>query len=142
MRAMIPLVALVALVAVVAAAPAAAMTQASSAPARAADTKSWCKAVIDANTKAGSMKNKRFLPTNSITPSLWKKVVDAADAGGDRFIALAPNSIKTAVKHEIAYFRHIKANHYSRTTPLAPWTLAEVKQITTFERTQCGITFG
>jgi hypothetical protein len=143
MRAMTPLVAVVvAVVAVVAAAPAAAMTQASTASARAADAKSWCNAVIDTNTKAGAMKNKRYIPVSSITPSVWKKIVDAAVAGGERFIALAPSSIKTATKHEIAYFRHIKANHYSKTTPLAPWTLAEVKQINTFQRTQCGITFG
>jgi hypothetical protein len=131
----------IAAAALIAAAPAAATVDGSASTASPTDAKAWCKAVIDTNTKAGSMKNKRFLPVNSITPSLWKKVVDAADAGGDRFIALAPSSIRTAVKHEIAYFRHIKANHYSRTTPLAPWTLAEVHQVTDFEKTQCGIKF-
>jgi DNA polymerase III delta prime subunit len=64
-----------------------------------------------------------------------------AVAGGDRFIALAPSSIRTAVKHEIEWFKRIKANHYSTRTPLGSWTVAEVRQITNFERTQCGITF-
>jgi hypothetical protein len=87
------------------------------------------------------MKNKRFLSPSKITPVMWKKVVDVAVANGGKFIALAPSSIKTAVRHQIAYFKNIKANHYSRTTPLAPMTLADVKKITDFERTKCGITF-
>jgi hypothetical protein len=105
------------------------------------DTKAWCQAVIDTNTKAGTMKNKRFVSIASVSPSAWKKVVDAAATGGDRFIAIAPSSIKTAVRHQVAYFRHVKANHYSKTTPLAPLTVGEATQITNFEKTQCGITF-
>ena len=42
----------------------------------------------------------------------------------------------------MAYFAHIKANHYAKTTPLAPMTIAEVNKLTTFEKTQCGIKFG
>ena len=61
--------------------------------------------------------------------------------GRSRFIALAPASIKTAVTHQMAYFVHLKANHYSQWTPVAPWTLAEVKKIANFEKTQCGIKF-
>ena len=78
---------------------------------------------------------------STITPAKWKKVVDEAVANGGKYIALAPNSNKTAVTHQIAYFKHIKANNYSTNTPLAPMTLADVKKITDFERTQCGITF-
>ena len=107
----------------------------------AGSAKAWCAAVIDTNTKAGTMRNKRFLDFSTVPLSAWKKVVDAAAAHGDKFIAIAPSSIKTAVTHQIAYFRHIKANHYSKTTPLAPMTLADVKKITDFERTQCGIRF-
>ena len=108
---------------------------------RAADTKSWCAAVIATNTKYGVMKNKTFNPIDKVSPTAWKNVVDAAVAGRSRFIALAPASIKTAVTHEMAYFVHLKANHYAQSTPLAPWTLAEVKKITNFEKTQCGIKF-
>ncbi len=107
----------------------------------AADTRSWCAAVIATNTKYGTMKNKTFISTDKISPTTWKNVVDAAVAGRSRFIALAPASIKTAVTHEMAYFVHLKANHYAQSTPLAPWTLAEVKKITNFEKTQCGIKF-
>jgi hypothetical protein len=42
-----------------------------------------------------------------------EEIVDEAVAHGDKYIALAPSSIKTAVRHQIAYFKHIKANHYS-----------------------------
>jgi len=138
MRVVTPIVVVAALIAV---APAAATKSTSTTTASVVDTKSWCKAVIDANTRAGTMKDKRFLAPSKITPILWKKVVDAAVSNGGEFIALAPGSIKTAVTHEIAYYRHIKANHYSTTTPLAPMTLADVKKIMDFERTQCGITF-
>jgi hypothetical protein len=107
----------------------------------ATDTKAWCDAVIRTNTKYGTMKNKRFLPSSQVPLSAWKKLADEAVAHGDRFIALAPSEIKTAVRHEIAWFKRLKANNYSRTTPLAPWTVAEVAQITKFEKTKCGITF-
>ena len=62
--------------------------------------------------------------------------------GRERFIALAPSSIRTAVKHEIAWFRRIKANpHYSNQTPLGSFSLSDNKKIANFEKTQCGITF-
>ena len=120
----------------------AAMTRAGSALAGAANTKEWCAYVIQANTKAGSMKNKRFLPTDKVPPSVWKKVVDAAVAGRSKLLAITPSSIKTAVTHELDWFARLKANHYSTATPLGSWTVAEVKKITDFERTKCGITFG
>ena len=132
----------VTLIALVFVSPAGAAPSARSASARAADAKSWCAAVIATNTKLGTMKNKTFISTDKLSPTQWKNVVDAAVAGRSRFIALAPASIKTAVTHEMAYFVHLKANHYAQSTPLAPYTLAEVKKITNFEKTQCGIKFG
>ena len=131
----------VSLTLLLAASPAAAARSVGSATTRAADTKTWCAAVIETNTKYGTMKNKTFVATGKLSPAAWKNVVDAAVAGRSRFIDAAPSSIKTAVTHEMAYFAHIKANHYSQTTPLAPWTLAEVTKVTNFERTQCGIKF-
>ena len=68
-------------------------------------------------------------------PSAYKRIVNEAVANGAEYIALAPASIKTAVRHQIAYFKNIKARNYSKTTPLAPMTLADVKKITDFERT-------
>ena len=127
--------------ALVVAASAAARTNTASSTARQADAKSWCKAVIDANTKAGTMKNKRFVSFATVPLSAYKKIVNEAVANGGKYIALAPGSIKTAVTHQIAYFKNIKAHNYSKTTPLAPMTLADVKKITDFERTQCGIKF-
>lgn len=119
----------------------AAMTRSGSARAGAANTKEWCAAVINTNTKAGAMKNKRFLPTAKVPPSVWKKVVDAAVAGRSKLLAVTPSSIRTAMTHELDWFARIKANHYSNATPLGSWTVAEVKKITDFERTQCGIKF-
>lgn len=131
----------VTLIALLFGSPAGAAPSTRSTTVRAADTQSWCAAVIATNTKYGTMKNKTFISTDKLSPTVWKNVVDAAVAGRSRFIALAPGSIKTAVTHEMAYFVHLKANHYGQSTPLAPWTLAEVKKITNFEKTQCGIKF-
>ena len=127
--------------AVLAAPPAFATTRAISAPVTAANTAQWCAAVIQTNTKYGTMKSKRFLPIAKVPASAWKAVVDAAVSGRKRFIALAPAEIKKAVTDEVAWFGRIKANHYSTATPLGSWTVAEVKQITDFERTKCGIKF-
>ena len=107
----------------------------------AADTKGWCNAVISVNTKYGTMKNKRFLFPTQVPPSSWKKVIDTTLANQNQYIALAPGSIKTAVKHQVAWFKKVKANHYNLRTPLAPMTIAEVHAIANFEKTKCGITF-
>ncbi len=97
--------------------------------------------MIQINTKYGTMKNKRFLPLAKVPQSTWKALVDAAVAQRSRLIALAPSEIKKAVTHEMAWFARVKANHYSKATPLGSWTIAEVGQITNFERTKCGIKF-
>lgn len=110
--------------------------------ARTTDTKGWCNAVIQTNTKAGTMKNKRFLLPGQYPPSAWKKVVDAAVANRDRYLALAPAEIKIPVKHQLAWFAKIKANHYKFPASSAPMTVADVKAITNFEKTKCGIKFG
>ena len=88
------------------------------------------------------MKNKRFLPPGQVPLAAWRKVVDAAVANRDRYLALAPSEIRTAVKHQLAWFAKVKANHYDLRTPPAPMTIADVHKITNFERTKCGITFG
>ena len=130
------------LIALLAVSPAAASARAPSSTVRAADTKGWCNAVIQTNTKYGTMKNKRFLAPGEVPMSAWKKVVDAAVAGHDRYLALAPSEIKTAVKHQLAWFARVKRNKYALSTPLAPLTIADIHRITNFERTKCGIKFG
>jgi len=118
-----------------------ATTQARTTGVSAANAAQWCALVIQTNTKYGTMKNKRFLPVAAVPAKNWKALVDAAVAGRSKLIAVAPAEIKTAVTHEMAWFARLKANHYSTSTPLGSWTLAEVRQITNFERTRCGIKF-
>lgn len=127
--------------AVLLASPAAATTRAATSPVGAANAAQLCALVIKINTKYGTMKNKRFLPLANLTPSTWKALVDAAVAERSHLIAVAPGDIKKALTHELAWFARIKANHYSKTTPLGSWTTAEIGQITNFERTKCGIKF-
>jgi hypothetical protein len=110
-------------------------------PASAGSEKGWCAAVIKLNTKYGTMKKKRYLRPSEVTPRAWRHVVDAWLAGRDRYIALAPRSIKTAVKHELAWYAKVKASHYSRQTPFPPLTSVDITKLTNFESTRCGITF-
>ena len=121
--------------------PAAAVTRASTSPEKTANAAQLCALVIQINTKYGTMKNKRFLPLANVTPKTWKGLVDTAVAQQSHLIAVAPSGIKKALTDELAWFARIKANHYSKTTPPGSWTNAEIGQITTFERTKCGIKF-
>jgi hypothetical protein len=123
------------------ASPVAAMPQAASTHTGASNAAQLCALVIQINTKYGAMKNKRFIPISKVTPSVWKAVVDAAVRERSHLLAVSPSDIKKAVTHELAWFAHIKANHYAKSTPLAPLTIAEAGQITNFERTKCGIKF-
>jgi hypothetical protein len=109
--------------------------------ARPADTKGWCAAVIQTNTKYGTMKHKQFLPPGQVPLSSWKKVIDATLARQSQYIAIAPAPLKTAIKHQVAWFARVKANHYSLKTPLAPMTVADARKISAFEKAKCGITF-
>ncbi len=129
------------LTALLVASPAAATTTARSSPASSANAAQWCALVIQINTKYGTMKNKRYLPTGKVPLSAWKAVIDAGLAARSRILAVTPKSIKKAMTDELTYFARIKANHYSLKTPLAPFTIAEVKQLGNFQRTKCGITF-
>jgi hypothetical protein len=106
-----------------------------------ADTKGWCNAVIRVNTKAGTMKNKRFVLPGQYPAGAWKKVIDWAVANRERYVSLAPAEIKTAVKHQVAWFAKVKANHYMFTASSLPMTIADVKKISNFEKTKCGIKF-
>jgi hypothetical protein len=110
-------------------------------PASAGSAKGWCAYVINVNTKYGLMENKRYLPKSRVPQTAWKHVVNAILAGRDRYIALAPTSIKTAVKHEITWYVEVKSNHYSRATRPAPLTHADITRLTVFQNTRCGITF-
>jgi hypothetical protein len=126
------------LTALLVASPSAATMSARSSSARAADAKAWCALVIKINTKYGTMRNKRYLPNAPL--SAWKGAIDAALAGRSHILAVTPKSIKKAMTHELTYFAHVKANHYNLKTPLAPYTIADVKQLANFQRTKCGIT--
>lgn len=110
-------------------------------PVSAGNGKRWCAAVIQVNTKYGTMRNKRYFLPSQVSPSAWKHVVDATLAGRRRYISLAPNSIKTAVKHQVAWYVKVRAHHYSRSTPYSPLTFADIKNLTNFQVTECGITF-
>ena len=129
------------LTALLLASPAAAMTTARSSSDGSANAAQWCALVIQINTKYGTMKNKRFLPVGKVPLKTWKALVNAAHAARSQLLAVTPASIKKAMTDELAWFDRIRANHYSKTTPLGSWTVAEICQITTFERTKCGISF-
>jgi hypothetical protein len=122
--------------------PGGATTSAGSPTAGSSDAKEWCALVIKINTKYGTMKNKRYLPEGQVSARAWKRVIDAAVAERSHILAVSPKSIKKAMTHELDWFARVKANNYNRiSTPLGSFTLADIKQLTNFQRTQCGITF-
>jgi hypothetical protein len=132
----------VALVAVAVAALAAAdagVARPSSPVAATGSAKAWCASVIATNTRFGTMKNKRYLRNVPLTT--WKNVVDYTVAHADAYLALAPSEIKTAVKHQIAWFKKVQKNYTSIATTLAPMTVADVRLLKTFQETKCGIKF-
>ena len=131
-----------ALVAVAIAALAAAGTGAAHPSSPAAPTgsaKAWCASVIATNTRFGTMKNKHYLPNVPITT--WKKIVDYTVAHADAYLALAPSELKTAVAHQIAWFKKVQKNYTRVATTLPPLTVADVKLLKSFQQTKCGITF-
>jgi hypothetical protein len=98
--------------------------------------------VIKINTKYGTMKNKRFLPESKVPPDAWKAVIDVAVAQRSHILAITPSSIKKAMTHELAWFARVKANDYDRVgTPLGSFTIADITQLTNFQKTKCGIKF-
>ena len=103
--------------------------------------KAWCALVIKVNTKYGTMKNKHYLPQAKVPLSSWKKVVDAAVKGRRQILAVTPSAIKTAQIHQLDWFKRVQANYYSAVTSLAPMTIADVRLLTNFQKTKCGITF-
>jgi hypothetical protein len=122
--------------------PSGATNSAGSSTAGSSNAKEWCALVIKINTKYGTMKNKRYLPEGQVPLRAWKGVIDAAVTQRGRILAVTPKSIKTAMTHELDWFARVRKNNYNRiSTPLGSFTLADIKQLTNFQRTQCGITF-
>jgi hypothetical protein len=110
-------------------------------PASAGNAKRWCAAVIQVNTKYGTMRHKRYFLPSQVSPSAWRHVVEATLAGRRRYISLAPSSIKTAVKHQVAWYVKVRATTTRGRTPYSPLTFADIRDLTNFQVTECGITF-
>lgn len=118
------------------AAPATAATRSVTGPSPGA----WCAAVIQINTKYGTMKNKHYLPANQVTDKQRFAVYEASLKARSQLLAITPAAIKKSMADELAFFANLKANKYATTTPLTPLTIADIKQLTAYQRTQCGIT--
>jgi Spy/CpxP family protein refolding chaperone len=103
------------------------------------NTAQWCAAVIRVNTQFGTMKNKRYVPLEKVTQKQWIAVWDYTLKHKAELLAITPAVIKKAMQHELAFFARLKATHWATTKSLAPMTIADVKQLNAFQRTQCGI---
>jgi len=119
------------------AAPATTLTGASEVSAGGATE--WCAAVIRINTEYGAMKNKRYIAQDLVPMRSRIAIFETALRERSKLLAITPPEIKKAQRDELTFFAHLKANHYSTTTPLAPLTLAEIHQLAAFQRTKCGI---
>ena len=109
---------------------------------RKADTQAWCAWMIRVNTKYGLMKNKHYVPEDKMTVAAWKGVIDTTLAQQKQYIAIAPASLKSILAHEVAYYARVKKKGYVLThAKLGTFTRAELKALTDFQRTKCGIVF-
>jgi hypothetical protein len=104
------------------------------------NTAAWCALVIQLNTKYGVMKNKHYLPINTVPPKAQKAVISAGLAHRTQILALTPTVIKKATSDELTYFAHLRASGYSLQVSPAPFTVAEARQLLIFQHAKCGIT--
>lgn len=102
----------------------------------------WCALVIDINTRHGYMKDKHYLPANQVSADVFKAVSEEGISRRDELLAVTPAEIKDAVTAELDYLAASKANNFSATTPLGSFTAALQQQLVTFQKDQCGISFG
>jgi len=132
----------VAAVALVLAAPTLASARVTRSVTAGVDAKAWCSWMVRVNTKYGLMKNKRYLPEDKMTIAGWKGVIDTTLAQQKRYIAMAPAALKSVLTHEVAYYARVKSKGYILSkAKLGSFTLAELKKVVSFQRTQCGIVF-
>ena len=103
------------------------------------NAKAWCAAVIQINTKYGTMKNKTDQPQAWLNLSVRKAVIEAALRNKGRRLAITPSEIKTAMAHELVWFAHMKAWHDGPIASSLPMMVADAEKLSAFQRTKCGI---
>jgi hypothetical protein len=103
------------------------------------DPAAWCAIIIDENTKNGLMKDKAYIPDNSVKPSDLVKYKDEMIARKAEILAATPKDIHTAMKAELDYWAAAKADIYA---PLGAFTADRAQQLKTFESTNCKTTGG
>ena len=131
-----------AVVALIAAAPSVGSAHKSGSEGMRTDAKSWCAWMVRVNTKYGLMKNKHYIPESKWTVAAWKGVIDTTLAQQKQYIAIAPASLKSILRDEVAYYARVKAKGYMLTkAKLGTFTRAELNQVTDFQRAKCGIVF-
>jgi hypothetical protein len=116
------------------------ISPATAADAASADTAAWCAAVIKANTRFGTMKNKHYLRSALASPRIQKALISYTVKRKAQVLSITPSAIKTAMSHELTYYSHLVANGFSKTTPLAPFTIADSKKLLAYQHAHCGIT--
>jgi hypothetical protein len=98
----------------------------------------WCALVIEINTKDGYMKHKHY--ASVATAAQIKAIVTAALAGKADLLRVTPPEIRKAQADELTFFAHWKANRFSNSTAMTPYTPKEAARVLAYQRTHCGIT--
>jgi hypothetical protein len=104
------------------------------------DTATWCAAVIKTNTRFGTMKNKHYIQSALTSPSIQKALITYTVKHKAKLLSITPTAIKTAMSHELTYYTHLVASGFSKSTPLAPFTIADSRKLLNYQHAHCGIT--
>ena len=82
------------------------------------------------------MANKQYLQSGLADPAKLKAVSQEAVNRRKEFLAITPPEIKDAMTHELDYFAAALKNPAAG---MGNFTLADVRALTSFQTTKCGI---
>jgi hypothetical protein len=96
----------------------------------------WCAMVIDINTRAGTMANKQYLESGLADPVKAKAAAQEAVKRRNELLAITPPEIKDAMTHELNYY---VASLKNPSAGMGDFTIADVRALSSFQKTKCGI---
>lgn len=100
----------------------------------------YCAVVIKVNTDAGTLVNKKFVPSPQWTHAQVQYVADYALNHQPEFLAIAPPELKADIQVEIQFWQAVKDAGYDMLTPNLPAGIGEAaKHITAYQKAHCGI---
>ncbi len=100
----------------------------------------YCAVVIKVNTDAGTLVNKKFVPSPQWTHAQVQYVADYAIDHHAAFVALTPPELKADVEVEVQFWQAVKDAGYDMLAATPPPGIGPAAQhITAYQKAHCGI---